>query len=91
MADGLLTARVLAEQLDVSAETVLRWARRREIPCLHLPGGAVRFREREVERWLDSKVRSGPAGGVADNCSSVPARPAPLGSEASATPHRGGA
>jgi excisionase family DNA binding protein len=52
MTGRLLTASALADQLDVSPETVLRWARQREIPSLHLPGGAVRFREEEVEHWL---------------------------------------
>ena len=52
----LLTARVLAEQLDVSPETVLRWSRRREIPSIRLPGGAVRFREDDVEAWLEERA-----------------------------------
>lgn len=56
MTDRLLTARALAEQLDVSAETVLRWARRGELPSIHLPGGAVRFREQEIERWLEQRA-----------------------------------
>ena len=56
MTDRLLTARALAEQLDVSAETVLRWARRREIPSIHLPGGAVRFGEQEIARWLEERA-----------------------------------
>ncbi len=56
MADRLLTARSLADLLDVSPETVLRWARRREIPSIRLPGGAVRFREDDVERWLEERA-----------------------------------
>ena len=56
MTGKLFTARTLAEQLDVSPETVLRWARKREIPSIHLPGGAVRFREREIERWLEGRA-----------------------------------
>jgi excisionase family DNA binding protein len=59
MTDRLLTARLLADQLGVSPETVLRWARRREIPSIHLPGGAVRFREQEVERWLEERATPG--------------------------------
>ena len=56
MTGQLLTARALAEQLGVSAETVLRWARRREIPSIHLPGGAVRFREQAIEERLQERA-----------------------------------
>jgi excisionase family DNA binding protein len=59
MTDRLLIARLLAEQLGVSPETVLRWARRGELPSIHLPGGAVRFREQEIERWLEERATSG--------------------------------
>ena len=48
----LLTARDLAEQLGVSSETVLRWTRRGELPAIRLPGGAVRYREDALDRWL---------------------------------------
>jgi excisionase family DNA binding protein len=65
LTDHLLTARALAEQLDVSAETVLRWARRGEIPSIHLPGGAVRFRERDIARWLEE--RAAPSRGVSNH------------------------
>jgi excisionase family DNA binding protein len=52
----LLTARVVAEMLDVSTETVLRWARRGELPGIRLPGGAIRFREDEIEDWLEERA-----------------------------------
>jgi excisionase family DNA binding protein len=52
----LLTARELAEALGVSAETVLRWTRRGELPAVRLPGGAVRFREHELEAWLAERA-----------------------------------
>jgi prophage regulatory protein len=52
----LLTARELAEQLGVSAETVLRWHRRGELPAIKLPGGAIRFREADLEAWLDERA-----------------------------------
>lgn len=48
----LLTARAVADLLDVHAETVLRWTRRGDLPAIRLPGGAVRFREDEVQAWL---------------------------------------
>jgi excisionase family DNA binding protein len=36
----LLTARVVAETLNVCVETVLRWIRNGELPAIRLPGGA---------------------------------------------------
>ena len=45
MSDRLLMARVVADRLGVSAETVLRWARRGELPSVHLPERAIRFPE----------------------------------------------
>lgn len=81
MTNRLLTARALAEQLDVSAETVLRWVRRQELPSIHLPGGGVRFREQEIERWLEE--RATPSRGA----STTPVSAAPrLGYMASTTP-----
>ena len=35
----LLTARAVADLLDVNPETVLRWARRGQLPAIRLPGG----------------------------------------------------
>jgi excisionase family DNA binding protein len=58
----LLTARQVAELLDVSPETVLRWMRRGELPAIRLPGGAIRFREDELEAWL--MERATPRRGV---------------------------
>jgi excisionase family DNA binding protein len=56
MADRLLTARQVADLLGVSAETVLRWTRRGELPGFRLPGRALRFREDEVEAWLQERA-----------------------------------
>jgi excisionase family DNA binding protein len=52
MSDRLLRAREVAELLDVTVETILRWARRGELPAFKLPGGPVRFSEADVEAWL---------------------------------------
>jgi excisionase family DNA binding protein len=48
----LLTARAVAELLDVSAETVLRWTRRGDLPAIKLPGGSIRYASDTLERWL---------------------------------------
>jgi excisionase family DNA binding protein len=52
----LLTARELATILGVSTETVLRWTRRRELTGFRLPGGAIRYREAEVEEWPEKRA-----------------------------------
>jgi excisionase family DNA binding protein len=56
MTDPLLTARAVADTLGVSAETVLRWTRRGELPAIRLPGGAIRYREADLEDWLALRV-----------------------------------
>jgi excisionase family DNA binding protein len=52
----LLTARQVADLLGVSAETVLRWTRRGELPAIRLPGGAIRLREDELDGWLEQRA-----------------------------------
>ena len=52
MTGSLRTARQVAELFGVSAETVLRWTRRGELPAIRLPGGAIRYREADLEGWL---------------------------------------
>ena len=52
----LLTARQVADLLGVSAETVLRWIRRGDLPAIRLPGGAVRFREADLDDWLEERA-----------------------------------
>jgi excisionase family DNA binding protein len=56
MTGRLLTAREVADTLGVSAETVLRWMRRGELPAIRLPGGAIRFREDELDGWLAERA-----------------------------------
>jgi excisionase family DNA binding protein len=52
VSDRLLTARELAQQLAVSTETTLRWTRRGQLPAVRLPGGAIRYRAADVDKWL---------------------------------------
>jgi excisionase family DNA binding protein len=54
MTDRLRTAREVAERFGLSVETVLRWTRRGELPAFKLPGGAVRYREAELDAWLEA-------------------------------------
>jgi excisionase family DNA binding protein len=54
--EHLLTAQAIADMLDVSTETVLRWTRRGDLPAFRLPGGAVRYREDDLEKWLEGRA-----------------------------------
>ncbi len=56
MTPRLLTARAVADMLDVSTETVLRWTRRGELPAIRLPGGAIRFRQDEIDGWIEERA-----------------------------------
>jgi excisionase family DNA binding protein len=55
--ERLLTAREVAELLAVSVETVLRYARRGELPAIQLPGGQLRFREDDLDAWVAARAR----------------------------------
>ena len=55
----LLTARSVADLLGVSAETVLRWTRRGDLPALKLPSGQVRYRQDKLEAWLADRATPG--------------------------------
>jgi excisionase family DNA binding protein len=63
----LLTAREVAGLLRVSTETVLRWARRGELPARRLPGGAIRFEEDAIAAWLTEREAAAPRRGVVDH------------------------
>ena len=58
----LITARSVAEQLDVSSEAVLRWTRKGELPAVKLPSGQIRYDEDELAAWI--KSRATPRSGV---------------------------
>lgn len=55
MTGRLLTARAVAELLDVSPSTVLRWTRAGDLPAIRLPSGQVRYRGEELEAWLGAR------------------------------------
>ena len=56
----LLTAREVAALLSVSTETVLRWTRCGRLPGFRLPGGALRYREADLEGWLRDRATPTP-------------------------------
>jgi excisionase family DNA binding protein len=53
---SLLTAREVAQRLQVSTETVLRWTRTGELYGFRLPGGALRYRPTDLEHWLAERA-----------------------------------
>jgi excisionase family DNA binding protein len=54
VSDRLLTTREVAAFLGLSPETVLRRYRAGELPGYRLGSNVLRFRESEIEAWLDS-------------------------------------
>jgi excisionase family DNA binding protein len=59
MTARLLTAREVGGLLGVSAETVLRWTRRGDLPAIRLPGGAIRYRQDDLDEWLMARATAG--------------------------------
>ena len=55
MSGRLLTAREVAANLALTPETVLSWVRSGKLPAFRLPSGQIRFREDELDRWLDAR------------------------------------
>jgi excisionase family DNA binding protein len=52
--EPLLTAREVADLLGFRPATVVGWYERGELPGFRV-GGRLRFRESEVEEWLEQK------------------------------------
>lgn len=52
MSGRLLTARIVAEQLGLTSETVLAWVRQGKLPAFRLPSGQIRFSEDQLDHWL---------------------------------------
>ena len=69
MNDRLLTTREVADRLGLAPETVLRWARRGRLSAVYLSSRAVRFREDDLDGWLEQRtsfiVDDTPVGGRA--------------------------
>lgn len=56
--EPLLTSDEAASRLRIHAKTVIRMARRDEVPAVRI-GKLWRFRESDLTRWIDDQVRSG--------------------------------
>lgn len=63
----LLTGRQVADMLGVSNKTVLRWALEGELPSIRLSNRAIRFRDDQLEDWLEQRAAPArPAGPPAE-------------------------
>lgn len=58
--EELLTIEELSDKLKVSKSTVYRWVHYDFIPHIKL-GGAVRFKEKSVAKWLQDREQVGRA------------------------------
>jgi excisionase family DNA binding protein len=56
--DALLTPRQIAEILSVKPATIYQWTHSQYIPHIKL-GKFVRFREADIEKWLEKKACKG--------------------------------
>lgn len=79
MTGRLLTAREVAGQFSVTIETVLRWHRSGRLPRAYRLGpGVLRWRETELERWLEAHregvVSGSPWRDAVSTDTSAPAR-----------------
>lgn len=66
MTGRLLTAHVVADRLGLSPETILRWARRGDLPAVYLSNRAIRFPEDQLEEWLKERATPAPGGSTTD-------------------------
>jgi len=66
MTGRLLTGRQVADLLNVSQKTVLRWALEGELPSIRLSNRAIRFREQAIDDWLEQREAT-PAQGAVEN------------------------
>lgn len=57
-ADRLLTTRQVAEYVGLSPETVLRRYRAGELRGIRLGSNVLRFRQSELEAWLEGRTGS---------------------------------
>jgi excisionase family DNA binding protein len=67
VSEHLLTTREVADRFGVNPETILRWTRSGRLPAIRLSVGAIRFRESEIEAWLDEHATAAPGRGSASH------------------------
>jgi excisionase family DNA binding protein len=83
----MLKGRDVAERINLSRETVLRWTRDGKLPGHRFASGAIRYDEAEVEAWIASQAISTMSAGDEPR---DPKRPEPEVSPESRPKKRGG-
>jgi excisionase family DNA binding protein len=58
--ERLLDTAAIAEQLGMSVSTIRKWVHYGFIPHIKL-GRAVRFREKDIETWIEERTEKGRA------------------------------
>jgi len=58
--ERLLDTAQIAEQLNMSVSTIRKWVHYGFIPHVKL-GRAVRFREKDIETWIEERTEKGRA------------------------------
>ena len=58
--EKLLDTSAIAEQLGMSVSTIRKWVHYGFIPHVKL-GRAVRFREKDIETWIEERTEKGRA------------------------------
>jgi excisionase family DNA binding protein len=56
----LITPKELSETLQVGKSTVYQWVHYEFVPYIKI-GSIIRFREADIEKWLDHRKRKGRA------------------------------
>lgn len=55
----LLTARQVADRLSIYVDTVRKWTREGKLKGFKIgngPNGSIRYRESDIEEWIDSSA-----------------------------------
>jgi len=68
--EKLLTPQEIAEVLGVQPSTIYQWTHQRYIPYVKL-GKFVRFREKDVKKWVEKKANNGRATRKMENKSDM--------------------
>ena len=58
--ESLLDTAAIAEKLNMSVSTIRKWVHYGFIPHVKL-GRAVRFREKDIETWIEERTEKGRA------------------------------
>ena len=63
--DELVPVEEFAAEFKVATQTVYNWHAAGKAPRAHRIGRRIFFRRSDINRWLDSKAESEPAGSLA--------------------------